>query len=47
MDVHSVLRCVATGTTKLMTFYSVALARSIWLPDDDPRTETCRNILTF
>jgi len=28
-----------------VTFYSVALARTIWLPDDGPRTETCRSVL--
>jgi len=27
-----------------VTFYSVTLARTIWLPDDGPRTETCRNV---
>ena len=27
-----------------MTFYSVTLARTIWLPDDGPRTETCRSV---
>jgi len=26
------------------TFNSVTLARTIWLPDDDPRTETCRSV---
>ena len=26
-----------------MTFYSVTLARTIWLLDDGPRTETCRS----
>jgi len=26
-----------------VTFYSVTLARMIWLPDDGPRTETCRS----
>jgi len=30
-----------------VTFYSVTLARTIWLPDDGPRTETCRNVLMF
>jgi len=33
-----------TGTAKLMTFYSVTLARTIWLPDDAPRTEIFRGI---
>jgi len=33
MDVHSVLRCVSRNE-----------ARTIWLPDDDPRTETCRSV---
>ena len=28
-----------------VTFYSVALARTIWLADDGPRTETCRSVL--
>ena len=27
-----------------MTFNSVTLARTIWLPDDGLRTETCRNV---
>ena len=27
-----------------MTFYSVTLARTIRLPDDGPRTETCRSV---
>ena len=27
-----------------VTFYSVTLARMIWLPDDGPRTETCRSV---
>ena len=27
-----------------MTFNSVTLARTIWLPDDGPRTETCRSV---
>jgi len=27
-----------------VTFYGVTLARTIWLPDDGPRTETCRNL---
>ena len=27
-----------------MTIYSVTLARTIWLPDDGPRTETCRSV---
>jgi len=27
-----------------VTFYSVTLARTIWLPDDGPRIETCRNV---
>jgi len=26
------------------TFYSVTLARTIRLPDDGPRTETCRSV---
>jgi len=30
-----------------VTFYSVTLARTIWLPDDGPRTETCRSVLKF
>ena len=33
-----------------MTFYSVTLARTIWLLDDGPRTETIRsgfNVLMF
>jgi len=30
-----------------VTFYSVTLARMIWLPDDGPRTETCRRVLMF
>jgi len=33
-----------------VNFYSVTLARTIWLPDDGPRTETCRsvfNVLMF
>jgi len=25
-------------------FYSVTSARTIWLPDDGPRTETCRSV---
>jgi len=51
-DVHSVLRCVAehAATTPNwyseinVTFYSVTLARTIWLPDDGPRTEICRSV---
>jgi len=27
-----------------VTFYSITLARTIWLPDDGPRTETCRSV---
>jgi len=27
-----------------VTFYSVTLARTIWLPDDGLRTETCRSV---
>ena len=27
-----------------MTFYSVNLARMIWLTDDGLRTETCRSV---
>jgi len=27
-----------------VTFYTVTLARTIWLPDDGLRTETCRNV---
>ena len=27
-----------------MTFYSVTLARTIWLRDDGLRTETCRSV---
>jgi len=27
-----------------VTSYSVTLARIIWLPDDGPKTETCRNV---
>jgi len=27
-----------------VTFYSVNLARTIWLPDDGPRTEICRRV---
>ena len=27
-----------------MTFYSVILTRTIWLPDDGSRTETCRGV---
>jgi len=27
-----------------VTFYSVILAKSIWLPDDGPRTETFRSV---
>jgi len=27
-----------------VNFYSVTLAKTIWLPDDGPRTETCRSI---
>ena len=30
-----------------VTFYSVTLARTIWLPDDGLRTETCRSVLMF
>ena len=41
---HSMLPQYPTGTAKLMTFYSVTLARTIWLPDDGPRTETCRSV---
>jgi len=34
-----------TGTAKIIvTFYSVALARTIWLPDVGPSTETCRSV---
>ena len=28
-----------------VTFYSVTLARTIRLPDDGPRTETCGSVL--
>ena len=28
-----------------VTFYSVTLARTIWLPDDGPRTKTCQSVL--
>jgi len=28
-----------------VTFNSVTLARTIWLPDDGSRTETCRSVL--
>jgi len=27
-----------------VTFYSVTLARTIWLLDDGPRTKTCRSV---
>ena len=27
-----------------VTFYGVTLARTIWLPDDGLRTETCRSV---
>jgi len=27
-----------------VTFYSVTLVRTIWLPDDGLRTETCRSV---
>ena len=27
-----------------LTFYNVTLTRTIWFPDDDPRTETCRSV---
>ena len=30
-----------------VTFYSVTLARTIWLPDDGRRTEICRSVLMF
>ena len=30
-----------------VTFYSVTLARTIWLPDDGRRAETCRSVLMF
>ena len=30
-----------------VTFYSVTLARTIWLSDDGPRTETCGRFLKF
>jgi len=34
-----------TGTAKLMWLFIVlTLARTIWLPDDGPRTETCRSV---
>ena len=34
-----------TGTAKFnVTFYNATLARTIWLPDDGPRTETCRSV---
>ena len=34
-----------TGTEKInVVFCSVTLARTIWLPDDDPRAETCRSV---
>ena len=38
-DVHSVLRC-----TKHRMHIRVTLATTIWLPDDGPRTETCRSV---
>ena len=37
-DVHSVRSEIN------VTFYSVTLARTIWLPDYGPRTETCRSV---
>ena len=30
-----------------VTFYCMTLARTIRLPDDGPRTETCRSVLMF
>jgi len=27
-----------------VAFYSVTLAKTIWLPDDGPTTETCRSV---
>jgi len=27
-----------------VTFYSVTLARTIWIPDGGPRTEICRSV---
>jgi len=27
-----------------VTFYSVTLERTLWLPDDGPRTEICRSV---
>jgi len=41
---HGMLPQYPTGTAKLMDFYSATLARTIWLPDDGPRTETCRSV---
>jgi len=29
-----------------VAFYSVTLARTIWLPDDGPRAETCRSVFS-
>ena len=41
---HSMLPQYPTGTAKLMSFNRVTLARTIWLPDDGPRTETCLSV---
>jgi len=51
-DVHSVLLCTTRHAATIpnwyseinVTSYSVTLARTIWLPDDGPRTETCRSV---
>jgi len=41
--------CSATSVPNLyseinVTFYSVTLARTMWLPDDGPRTEICWSV---
>ena len=42
---YGMLSQYPTGTAKInVTFYSLTLARTIWFPDDGPRTETCRSV---
>jgi len=39
---HGMLPQYPTGIN--VTFYSVTLARMVWLPDYGPGTETCRSV---
>ena len=41
---HGMLPQHPAGTAKLMWLFIMTLARTIWLPDDGLRTETCRSV---